>query len=139
MDFAKILQDAHDAASSAILAKFHKGDREQPFNCGFAWVTIDGNDALARFCRKEIAQRKKLNAAGQIGRGTVREAEIHFGDKGYPRGWQWWKPGKWPSKAEAGVSAMYEQDMDFHVAAARAFQQVLADHGINATVGSRLD
>lgn len=139
MDFGKILQEAHDAATAAILARFKSGGREQPFNCGFAWVTIDGNDATARYCRSELKARKALFDKGQIGRGALSEAHNHFGDKGYPRGWQWWKPGVWPNKDEAGVPAVYEQDMDFHVAAARAFQEVLANYGISATVGSRLD
>lgn len=128
MDFAKILNDAHNAASAAILAKFKCGEREQPFNCGFAWVTIDGTSPLARYCRAEV---KKA--------GGAQHASSTLGSKGYPRGWQFWKPGTWPTKAEAGVDKMYEQDMDFHVAGARAFQEVLAQNGYSATVGSRLD
>lgn len=135
MDFEQILKDAHTAATKAILEKFRKGDREQPFNCGFAWVKVDGNDPLARFCRQRIK-----NTHTQLG-GRTREEHRLFGDKGEP-GWQWWKPGNWPSAAVLGlndVPKVYEQDMDFHIEGAKAFVKVLAEHGIRATVGSRLD
>lgn len=132
MDYAKILDEAYNAATAAILAKFKAGDSEQPFNCGFAWVTIDGTDGLARYCRKmikELGDPRKLSYA----------ESSRYGDKGYPSGWQFWGPGEWPTKAAAGVDAVYAQDMDFKAAGARAFQEVLANYGIRATVGTRLD
>lgn len=133
MDYEKILTDAYAAATAAILARFKEGKREHPFNCGFAWVIIDGQDGLARHCRKmlksEVAQTDQFR----------REYQIRYGDKGYPRGWQFWKPGDWPSAAAVGVPTIYQQDVDFMSAGAKGFADELAKHGIVATVGSRLD
>lgn len=129
-DFEAILDQAHMAASAAIQAKYDAGEREQPFNCGFAWVTIDGREPLARYCRK--IECGPLTPHAQAS-GLTNNSR--YGSRGEP-GWRWWKPGKWPRIP--GVPS-YQQDMDFHVAAATAFQKVLADHGIRANVGSRLD
>jgi hypothetical protein len=139
-EFENILDKAHNAATQAILDMYKEGKREQPFNCGFAWVTIDGNDALARFCRKTHPDTPAVR------RNSERSMDRFYGSKGEP-GWRWWKPGEWPSMAKlvgaevdmSTVGGLYQQDMDFHVAAATAFQKVLADHGIRANVGSRLD
>lgn len=129
MDFQKILDEAHAAAAAA-----QKGMVENPnaFDCGFAWVTIDGKDPLARFCRKQLKRIKhEENEKGyglQEAYAAVRRAEQIYGDKGYPRGWQFWKPG--------GSQA---QSIGIHEAGARAFRDKLAEHGIRADVGSRLD
>lgn len=130
MDFTKILQEAHDAATQAIRDYFN-GHEEQPLNCGFAWVTIDGTSALARHCRKQLAE-----ATGSLAeRNKVR---LLCGDKGYPSGWEFWGPGNWPSEEEVGRT-VYAQDMTFRRVGAEAFQKKLAEHGISATVGTRLD
>lgn len=128
MDYEAILTEAQNAATAAIRAKFDKGDTEAGMNCGFAWVTVSGTDALARHCRKV------LKDAG----GFRRENMKRYGDKGEPRGWQWWAPGTWPTKEEIGRT-VYGQDMDFKRAGAQAFADVLAEYGIRATVSTRLD
>jgi hypothetical protein len=128
MDYEAILNEAQNAATAAIRAKFDKGDEEQPYNCGFAWVTISGTEALARHCRN------LLKGAGARSRDNWRR----YGDKGEPRGWQWWAPGAWPTKEEIGRT-VYGQDMDFKRAGAQAFADVLAKYGIRATVSTRLD
>lgn len=132
-DFEEILDAAHTAATAAILAHFQAGNREQPFNCGFAWVTIEGTEPLARHCRKMVKSE-----VGQDQRFS-RVYRMKYGDKGEPRGWQWWAPGTWPKPEDVGVPTIYQQDMDFKAAGCRAFQAVLAEHGIRATVGTRLD
>lgn len=129
-DFTAIFNEATEAATAAILAKFHSGDREQPFNCGFAWVVIDGRDPLVRWCRKKISDAMQGGASPR----EVRQ----YGDKGYPKGWDFWKPGEWPTKETMGFT-IYGQDMDFHAAGARAFADVLTRHGHKAVVRTRLD
>jgi hypothetical protein len=109
-DYAAILRDAHAAAAA-------EGARHADHGaCGFAWVTIDGNHALARWCRKAIP----AGAPFAQGRGF-------FGSKGYPKGHQWWSPG------------YHGQSVDAKEAAARVFRDALAAHGIVAEVHSRLD
>lgn len=119
MSYAELINRAHDAATAAILARFQAGNREMPFNCGFAWVTISGTSSFAKWCRAQPDHRR-------------------FGAKGYPRGWQFWCPGQWPYGKEMG-HAVYQQDMDFYLAAAKAFAAVLRENGIEAVVDSRLD
>lgn len=127
-DFGAIIQEAHDAASAAS-RRYVAENGEHPFNCGFAWVTVDGVSPLARFCRKQIKEREALRDKGQIGPRAVTEAQTHFGCKGYPSGHQFWGPGDYMG-----------QDMSAKRAGAEAFARVLADKlGYNATVGSRLD
>ena len=74
-DFKAILIEAHGAA---VAAAAHLPDVGA---CGFAWVTVDGNEPIARWCRKQ-----PKGSAWGTGRGF-------YGDKGYPKGWQWWSPG----------------------------------------------
>lgn len=107
-DFPAILGAAHREATRAQ-AGLPEGSG---LDCGFAWVTIDGNEALARFCRAH----------------TTRDTARFYGRKGEPRGWTWWKPG--------GYSG---QSVGIHEAGARAFRDTLARFGIRADVGSRLD
>lgn len=125
MDFELILSDAYKAATRAILVHslHHK---EQEFNCGFAWVTIDGTEPLARHCHKALVAGNKTG-------WTDRDTKMFYGSKGYPTGWQFWCPGDWPE------THRHRQDMDFHRAGAEAFAKSLATYGIRATVGSRLD
>ena len=119
MSMSNLLDRAHDAASAAILAHFQAGKREKPFNCGFAWVTIPGTSALAKWCR-------------------TQPEDSQFGAKGYPKGWTFFCPGRWPTSARMGFP-VYQQDLDFHRAGAKAFAAVLRENGIEAIVDSRLD
>lgn len=110
--FHKILLAAHGAAVG-VQASMVEG---QGLDCGFAWVTVDGNHPLARYCRNVVK--------------TMGEKTTHgfYGSKGYPRGWQWWEPGHHPG-----------QSIGIHEAGARAFRDVLATYNIVGTVGSRYD
>jgi hypothetical protein len=111
-DFSAVLAKAHAAASAASAAHV-AAHGEAMFNCGFAWVLIDGMSPLARYCRK---QAKNSN-------------DCNLGDKGHPRGWQFWGPGNY-----------FGQDMSAKQAGANAFQKVLAEElEMVASVGSRLD
>lgn len=115
-DFAAILNEAHDAARMAVIAK--GAEDMNAFDCGMAWVVIDGTSPLARFCR--ATRRKMAN--------DTYATRAHYGDKHWQKGWQFWKPGDFAGQA-----------IGHHVAGATAFQSVLVRHGINATVGSRYD
>lgn len=115
LKLAGILVAAHAAAEQAVAEASAKFD-EMRGACGFAWVTISGTEPLARHCRKQ------LKASGD------QRASRHFGDKGYPTGWQFWGPGNHNG-----------QRIDIKEAGARAFRDVLAANGIRADVGSRLD
>lgn len=142
MDYEAILTEAHDAATQAILDRFKAGHVEQPMSCGFAWVTVPGNSGLARHCRKFIPTDPRKRAVGVI-RNLSR-----YGDKGL-RGWQWWKPGTWPAihqLAAEGVDveqviSVYQQDVDFHYDAAKAFAEVLNTRvpNLGAAADMRLD
>ena len=110
MDYKAILTEAHGAA---VAATCDLVEDMNAFDCGFAWVTIEGNEPLARFCRK--------SAGDWSGRRF-------YGDKGWREGWQWWCPGNAPV-----------QSMNIHLAGARAFSDVLAKYGIRADVGCRYD
>lgn len=113
MDYKAILTEAHGAAIAATAGLVE--DRNA-FDCGFAWVTIDGTEPLARYCRKQ---------AGPDGDWSGRR---FYGSKGYPKGWQWWTPGNAPV-----------QSMPIHLVGARAFAAVLAKYDIRADVGCRYD
>jgi hypothetical protein len=129
MDFEKILTEAHEAATAAILAKFQKGDWEHPFNCGFAWVTLPKRHPLAAHARKKLGDERKAS----------REMNMRYGSEGHPPSrWQWWEPGQWPTPEVVG-GPVYGQDMDFHAVGAIAFSEVLLKYGIEAQVGTRLD
>lgn len=114
IDFEAILKAAHAAASKA-----QEGMVEDmnALDCGFAWVTISGREPLARHCRTRV------KAAG-----GESKARREYGSKGWPSGWQWWCPGGAPVQA-----------IGIHEAGARAFRDKLAEFGIRADVGSRLD
>lgn len=112
MNYETILDEAHEAARKAVNAM--GPENMHALDCGFAWVTIDGNDPLARHCRKQLKESP-----------TMRRT---YGDKGYPKGWQFWKPGDFDGQA-----------VGHHEAGARAFRDKLAEYGIRADVGSRLD
>ena len=114
MDYEAILTEAHAAADAAQAGMV---EDMNAFDCGFAWVTIDGNEPLAKFCRK---------AAKSGGRDYDRR---RYGDKGYPKGWQFWGPG-----------AFNGQAIGIKVAGANAFRDVLSlKYQIRADVGSQYD
>lgn len=118
MDYETIFQEACDAARLAVKAEIaREPENENTLDCGFAWVTVPGNEGLARWCRD---QKKRW-------KGSQIEA-AKFGDKGYPSGWQFWKPGNFNG-----------QSIRIHEVGAKAFRDVLARHGIRADVGSRYD
>lgn len=118
MDFDTILKAAHAAAHDAV--KDHVED-PNAFDCGFAWVTVSGNEPIARHCRK--ASKDPINNAN----GGLSTRQF-YGSKSYTVGWQWWTPGGFGGQA-----------ISIHEAGARAFRDVLALHGIRADVGSRYD
>lgn len=109
-----LLDEAHAAANAAAL----KAEDEATtwFPCGFAWVTIGGNEPLARHCR------------GAVDEGDPDSTQLRYGAKGYPRGWTWWCPGHRTTQRMATFEA-----------AARAFAAVLRREGVECTVGSRMD
>ena len=113
--FAAILVEAHNAARNAVAIAATQYD-EMAGGCGFAWVNISGTEPLARYCRMRIKQTPD------------RRAQLPFGDKGYPSGWQFWNPGN-----HGG------QRVDIKEAGAKAFRDALGKHGISAVSGSRLD
>lgn len=115
--FDLILAEAISAAIAASNAAMKEMGSDR-YACGFAWVTVDGNEPLTRYCRG------KLKTTG----GDLRVVKRTYGSKGYPSGWQWWNPG-----------GSYWQNVEVKEAGARAFRDKLAEHGIRATVGSRLD
>lgn len=124
MDFAALLTKAHQAAAVAVAAV-----HEDPnaFDCGFAWVKIDGRTPLANYCRKMIRQAG-ARLSGAEKHTAEANAALEHGSKGYPTGWQFWRPGH-----------DHRQSIRIHEAGANAFRNVLAEAGIEAEVGSRLD
>lgn len=110
VDFEKILDEAHAAASMAQVGMI---ENMNALDCGFAWVTLGGNEPLVRYCRS-LAKKN----------GDRRR----YGSKGYPNGWQWWCPGDFNG-----------QSIGIHETGAKAFRDMLALYGIRADVGSRLD
>lgn len=117
-DFAAILDAAHKAAQEAVKAENERQPEDMhALDCGFAWVTIDGKQPLAVWCRQQV----KLA-------GGESKAHHMYGHKGYPRGWTFWKPGDFNG-----------QSIRIHRVGSVAFEAKLAEFGIRATVGSRLD
>lgn len=111
--YLKVLDEAHAAAREAV---YNEGpENTMALNCGFAWVTISGNEPLARWCRRAYIAHDPASRA-------------FFGEKHWDKGWMWWNPGKFEG-----------QQVTHKEAGARAFRDVLARYGIVATVGSRLD
>lgn len=119
MDYEAILTEAHAAAKAAQMGM----SEGYGLDCGFAWVRLDGTEALARHCRKQ------LKKDGEDFPDMVMMTRGHrYGDKGYPRGWDFWKPGNFRG-----------QSISVHEKGAAAFRDVLAKYNIRAEVGSRLD
>jgi hypothetical protein len=122
VDYAAILEEAHKACNEA-----QEGMVEDlnAFDCGFAWVTIDGRHGLAKWAR---AERKRLAQAYPDLPPVARMHMRRLGDKAWPGGWQWWCPG-----------AFNGQAVGIHLAGSEAFASVLKAHGIDVSVDSRLD
>ena len=114
LELEALLDRAHTAAAKA--ADEAEASATTWFPCGFAWVTIGGNEPLARHCR------------GAVDEGDPDATQLRYGAKGYPRGWTWWCPGHRTT-----------QRMATYEAACRAFADVLRRHGVECTVGSRMD
>lgn len=112
INYEQVLAEAHAAAAEAV------ADARDEWACGFAWVLLDGNEPLARFCR---AQAKAQPSDDYT-------ARRYFGGKGYPKGWQFWQPGNF-----------WGQSVAAHEKGSVAFRDVLATYGIRAEVCSRLD
>ena len=121
-NWESVLVEAHNAAKAAVIAELAR-EPENPhaFDCGFAWVTIPGTHPLARHCR---TQRNRLE-----GDARAQNDGAHlYGNKGYPRGWQWWCPSDYRG-----------QSVRVWRVGAAAFAACLATHGVRADVRSRLD
>lgn len=104
------------AKTAAVVAVRDMGPEDRcALDCGFAWVTIGGNEPLARYCRKRMAETNDKHAR-------------FYGRKGYPKGWTFWNPGEFAGQAVGHI-----------LAGATAFMQVLGEYNIRATVSSRLD
>ena len=98
MNFEAILNEAHDAAETAAKAEIERQPEDMnALDCGFAWVTISGRDALANHCRKHTDADR-----------------IRYGSKNYGPGWCFWKPG-----------GFHGQSIRIHEAGSRAFRDVL--------------
>lgn len=110
-----ILGEAHRAARQAAMAE-EEANGHLWFPCGFAWVNVRGDTDLARHCRQ----------CAKHADGAIEER--FYGAKGYPSGWQWWGPGHTTT-----------QRLATYQVAARAFAEVLRSHGVECTVGSRMD
>lgn len=118
-DFWTVFEAAHKAAADAIDAEVaREPENMHAFDCGFAWVVVNnGLHPFVRWCRK-MAKHPMLT-------DTQRAM---FGDRSYPRGWQFWKPGNF-----AG------QSVRIHRVGALAFAAVLNAAGIPAVARERLD
>jgi hypothetical protein len=119
MDYEALLSKAHNAARQAqrTLREGHGLD------CGFAWVRIQGDSTLARHCRKKLKQPGE-----SFPDSNWMTRSYRYGNKGWPRGWDFWCPGNYRG-----------QSVGVHEAGAKAFRDVLAEAGIIAEVTSRLD
>ncbi|UFK26752.1 hypothetical protein [Roseobacter phage RDJL6] len=113
-----LLEEILDEALTASHRAAHKAEKQAEtwFPCGFAWVTIGGNEPLARHCREALDE------------ADPEATSTRYGNKGYPKGWTWWCPGHRST-----------QRMETFQVGAAAFAAVLKKHGIDATVGSRMD
>lgn len=139
-DYATILAEAIEAANAAqarALAPY--GGVEPQSACGFAWVNVNpATHPFVRWCKAELAKVGMVydrtgNVRGLGGylahQETPEQRDARkYGSPGYPKGWQFWKPGSFRG-----------QWIDCHEAGAQAFAEVLRAHDIPAYAGSRLD
>lgn len=115
MDYDNLLKRAHAAAKLAADAE-ELANGHNWFPCGFAWVTISGTSPLARHCSKKLDNSNPSTTS------------VTYGDKGYPKGWQFWCPGHRST-----------QRQETYKAGATAFAKVLTNAGIEATTSSGAD
>lgn len=113
MDFDAILSSAYKAAADAQAGLV---EDMNALDCGFAWVTVKGNTAFAKWCKQ------------QADAASDRWVARNYGSKGYPKGWKFWCPGSFGG-----------QSMPIHLAGAEAFAYVLQANNIEADVGCRYD
>ena len=92
--------------------------------CGFAWVSIAGNTAFARWLKK-TGRYEAGCGFGSEDRVRTETEGLHWG-KGYPSGYHGWV---W-----VGGQSITRKE-----AFARAFAGVLQGHDIRAYSGSRMD
>lgn len=119
MQFEDVLGEAHEAARKAQLGM----TEGYGLDCGFAWVKIEGNSALARYCRK----LSKMDGHNFPMSRSMSRAQ-RYGGKGWPTGWTFWCPGNFRG-----------QSVGVHEKGAKAFRDVLAKYNIRADMMSRLD
>lgn len=123
--FEALLDRAHAAAKGAAVAYLGNIGGKDGWPCGFAWVTIGGNEQLARYCRAKVKSGKDSG----LSYAEICALEQRYGDRGaMGKGWEWWA-SQWTNA----------QNMDVKRAAGRAFLEELGRSEIQAKVGSRLD
>jgi len=108
----ELFDKAREAAAKAATAydATLPPERTRGLDCGFAWVTIKpARGAFVQWCK-----------ANEIGRTK------DYGGGGFDI---------WYSK----LHDVATQSIGTHIAAVRAFADVLKAHGVNATTGSRYD
>jgi hypothetical protein len=121
MNAEAIFTEATTAAQEAVRLEVAREPEDMnAFDCGFAWVTVKpARGPFVSWCKKQ-AQAQKTAPALSL--------PFDYGDNAYGGGWQFWKPGYFQG-----------QSIRIHEVGARAFAQVLVQHGIEAHVGMRLD
>lgn len=108
IDYEDLFTQAWKAANVAMTEQ-RASRGENPFGCGFAWVTVSpARGPFIAWCR----------AQGHRQYGRLRPGQ----------GWVFWGPGDY-----------YGQDMDVKYAGAAAFARVLGEAGLRASASSRLD
>ena len=119
IDFSATFTAAHDACENASRAELAEhGDHGA---CGFAYVVIDGRAPFAKWCRNQITVAKDAGVTNPLFLNK-------YGDKGYPKGYEFFI---------RGIEGT--QTLAIREAGARAFIAVLEKAGIPAHMRSNLD
>src|SRR5665213_870136 len=119
----KAATDAQLAIGAVWVAKGAKGDGlgqdgADRYACGFAWVDLNPQaHPFVKWLKLQIKEAgyKYVSSNLRTLSGAVPNNDAHrdverFGHPGYPKGWQFWKPGIFNG-----------QNIDTHVAGAEAF------------------
>lgn len=136
--FQTALDAAYQAASDAQQGLV---EDMNAFDCGFAWVVVSDSSFMA-WCRRTIKmlneQAKAVELKDANGVDTLCQSAEYiefrnrtrlYGDKHYPSGWCFWKPGSFNG-----------QSVGIHEKGAKAFSESLARSlGISCSWSSRLD
>jgi hypothetical protein len=125
-DFAAIWAEA-EAAGQKATEEYTAQYGYDGGSCGFAWITIrPARGAFVNWCKEQnrIATEAKTAEHGRP------YPERPRGDSGWNGGWVLWRPGS---------TGYHGQSINVIENAARAFNAVLATHGIVGSLGSRLD